>query len=140
MKGKDQHLDFDLEIAVSSNKNNPVYYIQYAHARIQKILDHVGDYKKESFNPSDLNSSIENEIISTLSNFDKVTQKSVINLKPQILTNFLFELSQHFHSYYASEKFIKDDINYSKIYLIAATQRIIKCGLNVLNISAPEKM
>ena len=140
MKGKDQHLDFDLEIAVSSNKNNPVYYIQYAHARIQKILDHVGDYKKESFNPSDLNSGIENEIISTLSNFDKVTQKSVINLKPQILTNFLFELSQHFHSYYASEKFIKDDINYSKIYLIAATQRIIKCGLNVLNISAPEKM
>ncbi len=140
MKGKDQHLDFDLEIAVSSNKNNPVYYIQYAHARIQKILDQVGDYKKESFNPSDLNSSIENEIISTLSNFDKVTQKSVINLKPQILTNFLFELSQHFHSYYASEKFIKDDINYSKIYLIAATQRIIKCGLNVLNISAPEKM
>lgn len=140
MKGKDQHLDFDLEIAVSSNKNNPVYYIQYAHARIQKILDHVGDYKKESFNPSDLNSDIENEIISTLSNFDKVTQKSVINLKPQILTNFLFELSQHFHSYYASEKFIKDDINYSKIYLIAATQRIIKCGLNVLNISAPEKM
>ena len=140
MKGKDQHLDFDLEIAVSSNKNNPVYYIQYAHARIQKILDQVGDYKKESFNPSDLNSSIENEIISTLSNFDKVTQKSVINLKPQILTNFLFELSQHFHSYYASEKFIKDDINYSKIYLIAAIQRIIKCGLNVLNISAPEKM
>tara|TARA_B100001057_G_scaffold218596_1_gene218747 strand:- start:17792 stop:19420 length:1629 start_codon:yes stop_codon:yes gene_type:complete len=140
MKGKDQHLDFDLEIAVSSNKNNPVYYIQYAHARIQKILDHVGDYKRESFNPSDLNSGIENEIVSTLNNFDRVTQKSVINLKPQILTNFLFELSQHFHSYYASEKFIKDDINYSKIYLIAATQRIIKCGLNILNINAPEKM
>ena len=140
MKGKDQHLDFDLEVAVSSNKNNPVFYIQYAHARIQKILDQVGDYTKKPFSPENLNSEIENELISCLNKFDEISKKSIINLKPQLLTSFLFELSQFLHSYYASEKIIKDEINYSKVYLLAAVQKIIKCGLNVLNISAPNKM
>ncbi len=140
MRSKDQHLDFDLEVAVSSNKNNPVYYIQYAHARIEKILSQVPNYEEFEFNYKNLSTKQEGDLVNKLSNFSDACKKSIINLKPQIMTNYLYDLSQIFHGYYASEKIIKDEINYSQIYLLAAIQRVIRCGLGTMNIEAPKEM
>ena len=140
MRSKNQHLDFDLEVAVSSNKNNPVYYIQYAHARIEKILSQVPNYREFEFNHKNLINKQEGDLVDQLANFSDICKKSIINLKPQILTNYLYDLSQLFHGYYASERIIKDEINYSQVYLLAAIQKVVKCGLETINIQAPKEM
>ena len=75
-----------------------------------------------------------------LANFSDICKKSIINLKPQIMTNYLYNLSQLFHGYYASERIIKDEINYSQVYLLAAIQKVVKCGLETINIQAPKEM
>ncbi len=140
MRSKDQHLDFDLEMAVSSNKNNPVYYIQYAHARIEKILSQAPDYEEFEFNYKNLASKQEGELVNKLNNFSEVCKKSIMSLKPQVMTNYLYDLSKLFHGYYANERIIKDQINYSQIYLLAAVKKVIKCGLGTINIGAPREM
>ena len=140
MRSKNQHLDFDLEVAVSSNKNNPVYYIQYAHARIEKILSQVPNYREFEFNHKNLTNKQEGDLVDQLANFSDICKKSIINLKPQIMTNYLYNLSQLFHGYYASERIIKDEINYSQVYLLAAIQKVVKCGLETINIQSPKEM
>ena len=139
-KNKDQHLDFDLNLAITENKNNPVYYIQYAHARIEKILNDVKDYKSYGYNLESLDNELEKNIISTLLNFNDVCEKTIINLQPHMMTHYLQKLAQDFHSYYANVKILTDEINYSRIYMIAAVQKVLKCGLELLNISAPKEM
>ena len=139
-KNKDQHLDFDLSIAISQNKNNPVYYIQYAYARIEKILNEVKDYHNEEYDLSSLDNIYEKEIITTLSNFHETIKKSIIGLQPHLATNYLLKLSQDFHSYYANVKILNKDINYSQVHLIAAVQKVIKCGLDLINIDTPKEM
>ena len=139
-KNKDQHLDFDLSIAISQNKNNPVYYIQYAYARIEKILNEVKDYHKEEYDLSSLDNIYEKDIITTLSNFHETIKKSIIGLQPHLVTNYLLKLSQDFHSYYANVKILNKDINYGQVHLIAAVQKVIKCGLDLINIDTPKEM
>ena len=140
-KNKDQHLDFDLDIAINQNKNNPVYYIQYAHARIEKILNEVGDYKSKEYDFSSLNHELEKELISTLIKFEEVSNKTIMDLQPQLMTHYLQKLAQCFHSYYANIKILNDGkADYSKVHLIAAVQKVIKCGLDLLNINSPKVM
>ena len=140
-KNKDQHLDFDLDIAIKQNKNNPVYYIQYAHARIEKILNEVDDYKSKEYDFSSLNHELEKELISTLIKFEEVCNKTIMDLQPQLMTHYLQKLAQCFHSYYANIKILNDGkADYSKVHLIAAVQKVIKCGLDLLNINSPKVM
>jgi arginyl-tRNA synthetase len=139
-KNKDQHLDFDLNIAVTSNKNNPVYYIQYAHARIEKILNETKNYQSHKYDLESLDNELEQNIISTLLDFNEVCEKTIVGLQPHMMTHYLQKLAQDFHSYYANVKILTDEIDYSKIYLIAAIQKILKCGLDLLNINAPKEM
>jgi len=140
-KNKDQHLDFDLDIAINQNKNNPVYYIQYAHARIEKILNEVDDYKSKEYDFSNLNHELEKELISTLIKFEEVSNKTIMDLQPHLMTHYLQKLAQCFHSYYANIKILNDGkADYSKVHLIAAVQKVIKCGLDLLNINAPKVM
>ena len=140
-KNKDQHLDFDLDVAIKQNKNNPVYYIQYAHARIEKILEEVNDYREKECSLENLNNSHEKELISTLINFSDILKKTIIDLQPQLMTHYLQKLAQDFHSYYANVKILNNDKqDYSKIHLIAAVQKVIKCGLDLLNINSPKVM
>ncbi|MEC7864382.1 MAG: arginine--tRNA ligase [Pseudomonadota bacterium] len=140
-KNKDQHLDFDLDIAIKQNKNNPVYYIQYAHARIEKILNEVDDYKSKEYDFSSLNHELEKELISTLIKFEEVSKKTIMDLQPQLMTHYLQKLAQCFHSYYANIKILNDGkADYSKVHLIAAVQKVIKCGLDLLNINSPKVM
>ena len=139
-KKRDQHLDFNINTALSKDKDNPVYYIQYAHARIKKILYKIDDIKKHSFNPESMNDKKEKDLIKLLNSYGEIYKNSVALLQPQLITNYLFKLSQSFHSYYASTKIIDDNINYSRVYLLLAIQKILKDGLNLMNIKAPEDM
>ena len=140
-KNKDQHLDFDLNLAINQNKNNPVFYIQYAHARIEKILMEVVGYQDEKYNLESLNNNFEKELISTLINFQEVSKKTIIGLQPHLMTHYLQKLAQDFHSYYTNVKILdSNNLIYSRIHLIAAVQKTIKCGLDLLNIDAPKVM
>ena len=85
-KNKDQHLDFDLDVAIKQNKNNPVYYIQYAHARIEKILKEVDGYQNKECDFSSLDHELEKELISTLTKFEEVSNKTIMDLQPQLMT------------------------------------------------------
>ena len=139
-KNKDQHLDFDLSVAISQNKNNLVYYIQYAYARIEKILNEVKGYEKNEYNLESLDDNFEKDIIKTLSNFHEIAKKSIMELQPHLITNYLQKLAQDFHSYYANVKILNENIDYSKVHLIAAVQKVIKCSLDLLNIKTPREM
>ena len=140
-KNKDQHLDFDLDVAIKQNKNNPVYYIQYAHARIEKILKEVDGYQNKECDFSSLNHELEKELISTLTKFEEVSNKTIMDLQPQLMTHYLQRLAQCFHSYYANIKILNDGkADFSKVHLIAAVQKVIKCGLDLLNINSPKVM
>ncbi len=139
-KKRDQHLDFNINTALSKDKDNPVYYIQYAHARIKKILYKIDNIKKYKFNPESMNDKKEKGLIKLLNSYGEIYKNSAALLQPQLITNYLFKLSQSFHSYYASTKIIDDNINYSRVYLLSAIQRILKDGLNLMNIKAPEDM
>ena len=139
-KKRDQHLDFDINTALSKDKDNPVYYIQYAHARIKKILYKIDNIKKHKFNPKSINNKKEQDLIKILNSYGEIYKNSAASLQPQLITNYLFKLSQSFHSYYASTKIIDDNIDYNRIYLLCAIQKILKDGLNLMNIKAPEDM
>ncbi len=139
-KSSNQHLDFDLDLAVSQDKNNPVYYIQYAHARIEKILNQIEPIDNKEFDPELITENEDKKLINSLNQYKDVFQKSLNNLEPHLLANYLYELASAFHSYYSKTKIITEDINYSRVYLISAVQKILKCGLGLLNISAPDEM
>ena len=139
-KKKDQHLDFDLNLAISEDKNNPVYYIQYAHARIEKLLNEAGDYMNHDYNPDGFEDNLEKNLIDSMNTFGEICEKSITNLEPHLMTHYLQKLAQDFHSYYANVKLLTKKIDYSKIYLIAAVQKVLKCGLELLNINAPKQM
>ncbi len=139
-KNKDQHIDFDLNIAIQDSKNNPVYYIQYAFARIEKILISIEGYDINKHKFKTLDNDSEKEIIDTLNSFTEIFHKAIIQLEPHLITNYLYKLSQEFHSYYANVKILDNKINYDRVYLIKAIQKVIKCGLDLLNISSPKEM
>ena len=95
---------------------------------------------KHDFNPDSLKDNLEKNLIDSMNVFEETCEKSIINLEPHLMTHYLQKLSQDFHSYYANVKLLTEKIDYNKIYLIAAVQKILKCGLGLLNISAPKQM
>ena len=142
MRGINSHLNFDLDLAKQRSENNPIYYIQYAHARICTILNKNNDI---TFNDSDLsliNSESEIQLIYLLVEFEDLILKLSSSLEPQILANYLFELAGKFHKYYAKTRIISDDheLTKSRLQFIKAIKIVINNGLNILGISSPERM
>ena len=135
----EQHLDFDINTALSKDKDNPVYYIQYAHARIEKIKSKI-DLNKLDFDNAQLLESKEQALLRLLNSYEDTFRMAINTLQPQMITNYLYKLSQSFHSYYGNIKIIDDEINYSRVSLIIAIQKVLKDGLNLFNINAPEDM
>lgn len=139
-KKKEHHLEFDVDVAVNQNKNNPVYYIQYAHARINKILTDSSNLTIMNSDYSKLNSSREIEIINHINNCEEVFTNAITNVKPDTITNYLYKLSQLFHSYYSETKILTDKVNGEKIELIKCIDKIIITGLKILKIEIMDKM
>ncbi len=141
------HLEFDLDLAVKQNNDNPVFYVQYAHARICSILRNLeaeGVVLKDikDINLSLLNAKEEIELITKLNSFPQEIELAALSLEPSKLTRYLLDLAALFHSFYNScrVKGEKEDIMQARLTLVSLTKTVIKNTLDILKISAPEKM
>ncbi len=148
MRKCEQHMDFDLDLAKSQSNDNPVYYIQYAHARICSVINQLSDKKitheinNGAENLNLLTEKHETEIISKLDAYIDTVQKSAFDAEPHLLVHYLRELATLLHSYYNAHQFIIDDNNLrdARFNLINATRQVLSNGLILLGVSAPEKM
>ncbi len=147
-KKSDQALEFDIDLAISQDKNNPVYYIQYAYARIcslEKELKKRGmifDLKEGIDNLDLLENKTELEIISSLEDYKIIIEQCCKNYEVHPVCFYLRDLASKFHSYYNSETIINDDqkLRNAKFTLLLAIKKTIKSGMDVLVIETPEKM
>ena len=140
----DSQLIFDIDLAKSQTNDNPVYYIQYAHARICAVLTqaNVKPEDLQNFDEALLTSKHEHQLIKRLSEFPEIISLSASESSPHYIATFLKDLAADFHSYYNANKFLSDDkaLQNARLALIGATKIVIKNGLQLLGISAPEKM
>ncbi|NLN60436.1 MAG: arginine--tRNA ligase [Deltaproteobacteria bacterium] len=147
MRRSDSHLDFDLEIAKQQSNENPVYYVQYAHARICSILRLAEErgYAIPSYQDVDLSAiGIPEEIalVKTLLTFPEVVESAASTLEPHRLTFYLNDLAGQFHSYYNKNKVLTEDRSQStaRLFLVKSIRTIFANALGVLGVSAPERM
>jgi len=148
MRSNDQHLDFDLELAKSRSNDNPVYYIQYAHARVASVFRQLEeksykyDQQKGIAAFPRLTESHEKALMSSLSRFPEIIELAANNRAPQHLVHYLRDLANELHSYYNAHQFIVDDDNLrnARLALIDATRLVIASGLGIIGVSAPDTM
>jgi len=145
MRGVNSHLNFDLDLAKDQSDKNPVYYLQYAHARICNIIKHgdsMGILKNSECNPSLLNHPSEIALLKQLEKFPETVYNSHLSLEPHNIANFLHEIANRFHKYYADCRIISEDeeLTNARLTLSTATKTVIGNGLKLLGITAPEKM
>ncbi|MFH0733435.1 MAG: arginine--tRNA ligase [bacterium] len=144
MRDLKTHLNFDIELAKKQTDENPVFYLQYAHARICSILRMTAEKElKASFeNLHLLKENEEQDILKKMHHFGDEVEFAAINFEPNKISNYLEELAALFHRFYAAHRIIGSEKNLAqaRIALIVAVQQVIKNGLNILSVSAPEKM
>ncbi len=144
MRKSDSQLTFDIDLAKSHSEDNPVYYVQYAHARICRVLEQWGGDVASLANAdlSPLTSTYESELLRSLADFPETLALATRELSPHIVANYLGELAAKLHTYYNAERFLIDDeaLKVARLALIVAVRQVIRNGLDVLGVSAPEKM
>ncbi len=148
MRKAEQHLDFDLDLATSQSSDNPVYYVQYAHARISAVLRQAAEKGLAVVpTPGDvhldlLTQSHEDELLTCLARYPEVLEAAAVQHEPHQLCHYLRELAHAFHTYYNAHAFLvnEDDLRDARIKLILATQQVLKNGLHLLHVSAPDAM
>jgi arginyl-tRNA synthetase len=147
MRRSDTHLDFDLELAKKQSNENPVYYVQYAHARICSILRNADERGLEipGYDDVDLHSLIlpeEINLIKAITRFPEVVEGAALSLEPHRLTFYLNELAALFHSYYNKHKVLSDDegLSRARVFLIQSILTVLRNALKLLGVSAPERM
>jgi arginyl-tRNA synthetase len=145
----DSQLVFDIDLARSQSNDNPVYYIQYAHARVCRVLEELAerglppvDTKAGVAQLSRLDTEHEQALFTELSRYAEVVEAAAANLEPHLIAQYLRELAGSLHSYYHEHKWIVDDaeLRNARITLVLATRQVIRNGLDLLGLSAPEKM
>jgi arginyl-tRNA synthetase len=140
----DTQLVFDIDLAKEQSLDNPVYYIQMAHARISKVLADWGGEHKALMNAKFnlLNSEYETALLQQLIDFPQMIDTAAQDLAPHTVALYLRELAAEFHSYYNASRFLVDDeaLKLARLSLIAAVAQVIRNGLALLGVSAPEKM
>jgi arginyl-tRNA synthetase len=148
MRGNDQHLDFDLELAKSRSNDNPVYYIQYAHARVASVMKQLADrsltYDAELAcrHLDQLSEAQESALLKTMSRYPEVVQLAAVNRAPHALVHYLRDLANDFHTYYNAHQFIVEDpgLRSARLMLVQALQQVVRNGLGLLGVSAPDSM
>jgi arginyl-tRNA synthetase len=142
MRRTDSHLDFDLELAKARTMDNPVYYIQYAHARISSVINFSGNMKPDLKNLDTLDKPEEIDIIKKLMQYPKIISSSARNLEPYLLLSYLQDLASLFHSYYNSYRIVTEDsiVTRARLALAKALKAVLFSGLGLLGVGAPEKM
>ena len=145
MRGINTHLNFDMTLAKDESDENPVFYLQYAHARLCNILKHAeeqGHIFNEKTDLSPLNLDSEIQLIKLLLEFPNIIAKAKDNLEPQTIATYLQSLAGLFHKYYAKERVVTDDKNKTsaRLILVQALQIVLNNGLSLLGIHALERM
>ncbi len=145
MRSMNSHLDFDLDIAKDQSEKNPVFYLQYAHARICNIIKQVNEEKLSKNKFYDLTLlAHEDEIVMLkhMVRFPEIINIAYENLEPQYIANYLQQLASFFHKFYSHCKVITNDtdLTYARLQLIKAVKVILANGFNILGISSPERM
>lgn len=148
MRSHDQHLDFDLTLAKSQSQDNPVYYIQYAHARVCSVLREAQDRDMRHNTAigeaalERLETPHEERLARTINRYPDIIEAAARNRAPHLLAHFLQELANAFHAYYNAEPFLVDDENLrnARLNLIAACRQVLANGLALLGVSAPDRM
>lgn len=148
MRKSEQHMDFDLDLAKSQSNDNPVYYIQYAHARICRVMEQLKD-KGWSFDATQpamsldrLTNDHELGLMNRLSRFPEIIEGAAMDFEPHLLAQYLRDLANDFHTYYNAHTFLVEDdkLRDARLSLIMATRIVIANGLQCLGVSAPEAM
>ena len=144
----DSEFVFDLDLARSRSEDNPVYYVQYAHARMCSVMRQAGMSVAEAAERlrgadlSPLTSAYEEALLRRIADYPDELAAAARDLAPHQITFYLKDLAQEFHSYYNAERFLVDDaaLRSARLALAAATGQVLRNGLAVLSISAPEQM
>ncbi|MBE0510732.1 MAG: arginine--tRNA ligase [Gammaproteobacteria bacterium] len=148
MRKCEQHMDFDLDLAKSQSNDNPLFYIQYAHARVCSVLRQL-DEKGLSYDQAAglrhaplLSESHETELLRSLSRYPEVLEAAALNHEPHQLAHYLRELANDFHTYYNAHQFLVDEagLRDARLTLIQAARQVLANGLALLGVSAPESM
>jgi arginyl-tRNA synthetase len=148
MRSNEQHLDFDLDLAKSSSNENPVYYLQYAHARVCSVmrqLEEKGfswDNANARNNLQQLTEEHEEALMLALTRFPETVEAAALQRAPQHIVHYLKELAQEFHAYYNAHKFIvaDADLRDARLLLVLATRQVMRNGLALLGVTAPDHM
>ncbi len=149
MRSHDQHLDFDLELAKSESKDNPVHYIRYAHARVHNVFLQAKT-RDISVDPApnmdilqqQLLAPSEQALLRTLATYPEIVEHSALHYEPHHLTHYLRGLANEFHIYYDTHKFLVEDTNVrnARLSLVRAVGIVLRNGLNLLGVTAPKRM
>lgn len=148
MRSSDSHLDFDLELAKQQNNENPVYYVQYAHARACSIKRECAergfkfDLSPQNFDVAQLVEPEEKKLMARLAIFGQEAARAASELAPHVLTNYIFELAGDFHAFYNSHRVMCEcsERAVSRFILVEAARKILERGLSLLGVSAPQRM
>ncbi len=148
MRRCEQHLDFDLDLARSQSADNPVYYVQYAHARVCSVLRQAADRCLDveptsgTTNLERLTEDHEQALLRTLARYPEVVEGAALNAEPHQLTAYLRELANDLHTYYNAHQFLVEDaaLRDARIKLILAVRQVLRNGLGLIGVSAPESM
>jgi arginyl-tRNA synthetase len=144
LRKSDQHLDFDLDLAKSQSNDNPVYYIQYAHARVCSVLEQAEDEVDNLVNAdlSVLVEEAETDLLRRLSDYTLQIETAARDLAPHQIAFYLKDLAGAFHSYYNATRLLVEDgrLRAARLALAVAVRQVLRNGLAILGVSAPERM
>ncbi len=148
MRRSEQHMDFDLQLATSKTSENPVYYVQYAHARVCSVLRQLTEKGFVRDIPSGMQSlgrlteGHETDLLSTLARYPEMLERAALTHEPHQLILYLRELANDFHAYYNAHQFLVEDSNLrdARLNLIGAVKQVLSNGLHLLRINTPESM
>ncbi len=145
MRSSSQHLDFDLDLAMKQSDENPVYYVQYAHARIMSIILHARECGIDMVKGADLTLIREQEelqLVKDIVKFPEKLEDAVRNLEPYMIAYYLIDIAHNFHYFYQKHRVVSDDkkLTQARLCLIDRAAATIRKGLEVLGVSCPDKM
>ena len=148
LRRSEQHMDFDLKLATSKSNENPVFYVQYAYARVCSVLRQLDEKGWERNlqlgidNVRLLSAEHENQLIATIARYPELLERAALQYEPHQLIHYLRELAHEFHTYYNAHQFLVDDagLRNARLNLICAVKQVLANGLNLLNINTPESM
>ncbi len=148
MRRCDSHLDFDLELAKSQSADNPVYYVQYAHARVRSVLRKAAEKKiappaPDAFDPGEISTPEEKRLIARLARFPDEAARAAIDLEPHRVVSYVYDLAGDFHSFYNNSGRILEETGARQathLLLVSAVGIVLRNALRLLGIAAPEKM